>query len=210
MKLYKNNKITFSFALVLLVSGLSVVQFLDKGEMLLWFNSHRVSYLNVFFLMVTQLAEPFVIIICCILVLISDWRKGVFLVFAILLNTGLVQFLKRVVFNDFKRPAYALGKKIDVIAGGDLEVIEGMRLSIDHSFPSGHTMAGATLFFVLSLYVENKWSKLLVFLCFPLVALSRVYLAQHYFMDVLAGGCIAIVMCSFYYVVFNNSKFKFV
>lgn len=210
IKLYKNSQTSFYFLLVVLLLGTLLFLLNEKGDAVTWLNEHRNSVLDVFFLIITQLAEPFVIVICCLSLLILHWRKGVFLVLCILLNTALVQFLKRVVFYDFKRPAYALGKSLDVIPGGDLEVIEGVRLSIDNSFPSGHTMAGATLFLVLSIVSKDKWLKALFILGIPLVATSRVYLAQHYLMDVLAGCFIAVVTCSMYYLFYNRSRLKFI
>lgn len=62
-----------------------------------------------------------------------------------------------------------------------------------HSFPSGHTSTAFTLALLLASIVKrNVW----VFV-FPLIAFfvgySRVYLAQHFVTDVLAGIFVGIV-----------------
>ena len=208
--LIKYNQYSFLFLSFFLVVGIFGFSLFEKGELVLMFNENRTHTLNYVFAILTQFAEPLVCVLFCLLLLFFSWKKGLFLTVGLILNTIVVQFLKHIVFPDFKRPAYALGKQMDVIEGGDLEVIEGMRLSIDYSFPSGHTMAGTTLFFILSLFVESPIKKLLIIALIPLVAISRVYLAQHYFQDILMGSILGVLFSSLYYVIYNQTKFRII
>ena len=200
-RLIKDNKYSLLSLALLFCLSITLIAFLNKGDMVLFFDKNRSDSLNYFFLIATKLAEPIVCVTFCLLLLFLSWKKGLFLSLCLIFNTAVVQFLKRIVFSDFQRP---MSHYRD-----ELELIEGMRANIDFSFPSGHTMAGATLFFVLSLFVKGKLSKLAVVAIIPVVAISRVYLSQHYFMDVVAGGTLGVLLCCWYYYLFQKSKFAF-
>lgn len=75
-----------------------------------------------------------------------------------------------------------------------------------HSFPSGHTSTAFTLALLLASIVKrNIWVYV-----FPLIAFfvgySRVYLAQHFVTDVLAGVFVGIV--SSYLSLLVHEKFR--
>jgi membrane-associated phospholipid phosphatase len=57
-----------------------------------------------------------------------------------------------------------------------------------HSFPSGHTTSAFALFFSLALIMRRPGWDAACFALAALVALSRVYLAQHFLADTLAGA----------------------
>lgn len=73
------------------------------------------------------------------------------------------------------------------------------------SFPSGHTaraFAGFTGLFLLLGLITKKWLKHAWIFLFPvLVALSRVFLGVHSYLDVLAGGLIGIAVAVLVYLV---------
>lgn len=58
------------------------------------------------------------------------------------------------------------------------------------SFPSGHTTCVFSLAITLSYIMASKNKQALFFLIALIVALSRVYLSQHFFKDLLAGSLI--------------------
>jgi len=74
-----------------------------------------------------------------------------------------------------------------------LPVIPGFNLMDINSFPSGHTVNSFAFFFALALIAQNKWAKLLCFFAAALVAYSRIYLSQHFAIDVLTGSLIGII-----------------
>jgi undecaprenyl-diphosphatase len=55
-----------------------------------------------------------------------------------------------------------------------------------HSFPSGHS-ARAGLLLGLGLWIGPSWLTLALFIYTPLMALARIVMGVHYFLDVLAG-----------------------
>jgi membrane-associated phospholipid phosphatase len=108
-------------------------------------------------------------------------------VLSILICLLLTQFLKRVVFPDALRPISLEAQHIVI------HKIQGLHINRVHSFPSGHTATAFATALVLASVIKNRgWAWLLPLFPF-LVAYSRVYLAQHFVTDVLAGMLIGIV-----------------
>lgn len=66
--------------------------------------------------------------------------------------------------------------------------VEGISMKVMNSFPSGHT---TTAFFFASFfayYLRNKWMNIALLVLAFAAAISRVYLGQHWFIDIYAGS----------------------
>ena len=104
-----------------------------------------------------------------------------------IISTLLAQFLKRVVYPEELRPISYLSESFPV------HQIAGVEMRKLHSFPSGHTTTAFTMALIMSHMINKKaWSIILPLLAL-IAAYSRVYLAQHFPTDLLAGMCIGIV-----------------
>jgi membrane-associated phospholipid phosphatase len=104
-----------------------------------------------------------------------------------IISTLLAQFLKRIVYPEELRPISYLSESFPV------HQISGVEMRRLHSFPSGHTTTAFTMALIMSHMINKKvWSILLPLLAL-IAAYSRVYLAQHFPTDLLAGMCIGIV-----------------
>jgi len=104
-----------------------------------------------------------------------------------IISTLLAQFLKRIVYPEELRPISYLSESFPV------HQIAGVEMRRLHSFPSGHTTTAFTMALIMSHMINKKvWSILLPLLAL-IAAYSRVYLAQHFPTDLLAGMCIGIV-----------------
>ena len=81
-----------------------------------------------------------------------------------------------------------------------------------NSFPSGHTTAAFAMYCSFSYYVKSKRVDLVLFLVAFLVGYSRIYLSQHFLIDVIFGAILG-VLASFlaFYVsgLFKSTKFDF-
>ncbi len=187
-------------ALAFLVAGFIVVYGRQESFLLInSFNSPRTDYLFAYF---TYLGDGIIWIPVFVYVLL--YKRDFFVaVLASLIICSLITFLfKRVVFPDELRPLRALpdlARAVPLMKGKDAYL---------NSFPSGHTSTAFTLALMLSLIINKKWAAFF----FPLVAFfvgySRVYLAQHYVTDVLAGIVVGLVSSYLSILVYLHFKKK--
>lgn len=147
--------------------------------------------MNVFFIFMTSLSSPLVLITVTILCILFLKPKGIgFFVFANLVIIGLSNLILKGVFMR-ERPS-------------DFFLIE----ETGYSYPSGHSMTSMCFYgFLIYLVWKSTWkrgTKIILTILFSfiilMVGLSRIYLRVHYVSDVLAGFSISIV-----YLVFISS-----
>lgn len=194
------------YALFLTFSLYILVCF-SKEEIFLWTNNRHNSLLDVFFQVTTYLGEGMFAALVVILLASYKIRIGL-TALASFVGTGLaVQLLKRLVFTDHYRPI----KYFEGI--NDLYIIPGLDVHSLYSFPSGHTATAFSVFFLIALVVSHKKpSKINAIIgvfscCIGLgVGYSRIYLSQHFLIDVLAGSAIGVVITwlVFYYFIISR------
>lgn len=114
-------------------------------------------------------------------------NKKTSLIFAVsgILTLLLTHFFKKVIFKGMPRPVAFFDK-------GTLHLIEGVKMAHWNAFPSGHTMAAFAIATVLIYTTTNFYLRLLYLLLAILAGFSRVYLSQHFMMDILAGSALGI------------------
>lgn len=149
-----------------------------------------------------------------VLALLLLYRAGwsVFLAGDMLLTTIVVQPIKHLVHAP--RPLTWFAENMPDVA---LPLTDGVRMHYWLSFPSGHTTTFFMLFFTLSLIaMTDNWRgkylwSLLFFLLAAVGAYSRIYLSQHFAMDVFAGMWVAVLCTLLMYFVYVpktiNSRF---
>lgn len=117
---------------------------------------------------------------------------------AILISTLLTQFLKMVIFPEELRPITLLSENFPI------HLIEGVKMKRLHSFPSGHSTTAFTIALILAHMINKRsWSIILPSLAL-MAAYSRVYLAQHFLTDVLAGICLGIISALLSLMIFRS------
>ena len=132
-----------------------------------------------------------------VVLLLLFYRAGwaTFLASNLLLSTLIVQPIKHILCAP--RPLTWFAENMPNIR---LPLVEGVRMNYWLSFPSGHTTTFFVLFFSLSIILcaENiKGKNILSFICFLCAsfgAYTRIYLSQHFALDIFAG--ILIAVCS--------------
>ncbi len=187
--------------LVLIVLSFVLVNH-DKTELQLIANGYFSTFFDFVFYILTHSVEFWGCLI--IYVSIAIFRSYKYAIIGLLTyaSAGLVtQILKRNIFPEFKRPTVN---------------IENLRLIPDYfeyeqasnfSFPSGHTTVAFALFMFLTLIVKNKKWGILFGILACAVAYSRVYLSQHYFIDIYVGSIIGTVVTLLSFYGFNKIKF---
>jgi membrane-associated phospholipid phosphatase len=104
-----------------------------------------------------------------------------------LLSTLLTQIPKRFIWDTISRPI-ASGMPLN-----DIHTVPGVVMHAYNSFPSGHTATAFTLFLLTIYLFPTKWVFAIGAIFAMICAYSRVYLGQHFPMD-LGGGIIVAVM----------------
>lgn len=173
----------FLFALVILVS------FTDKGQAELWINQHFDERLGLFFKYATHLGDGLVYALIFVFFLLYRYYYAILTAVLILIQTFFVQIMKRVVFASSPRPKTFFQDW----EGVTLQFVEGVKVHAFNSFPSGHTASAFAIATLLTIYFQKPILTVLFFLGAVLVGISRVYLLQHFFEDVLVGASIGII-----------------
>ena len=184
---YKTLKNNSFFLVPYLGTLLMLLPFLllhSKPAIHLWINEHHSQFFDCFFKYITFLGDGVFIIIPAIFFLFFSLRHVVFLLTAYF-STGLfAQILKRIFFDDIVRPA----RYFHEIAS--LHLVDGVKMLGSRSFPSGHSTSAFALFLCLALISPNRFVKFTCFIAASVVAFSRVYLSQHFLIDIMAGSII--------------------
>ena len=168
----------------LLLLGLGVCQILYRqGIITLTTNQYYSPLADTFFKYVTYLGDG----VFCVVLGIGLWfrarKKAYLLIGAYAISGILAQLIKNVGFPKEPRPAEYFAGMIN-----SLHTVSGVELSHWNSFPSGHTTSAFALFALLTLWTPKPWLKVgcLVMAC--LIGFSRMYLLQHFMVDVYAGS----------------------
>lgn len=162
------------------------------GHELLFFNDLRIEPFNSIFKWLTYGGEAIVYLIVGLALLF--WRPRFALMIALMgiLALPVMYMMKDAIGVD--RPITFLEKKAAV---DDVVLVPSIHLNRGQtSFPSGHTMAAFALFSLLSLMLGRKhakWGLLFAFLAI-LVGISRIFLVQHFLIDVLAGAVLGLLL----------------
>ena len=87
-----------------------------------------------------------------------------------------------------------------------VKTVPGYELRSWNSFPSGHTISAFGLFCMMAFFLKKHYLKLLVMVVAVLVAYSRVYLMQHFYVDVYVGSMIGVAMAMATYCILDDAK----
>ena len=75
-----------------------------------------------------------------------------------------------------------------------IRTLDGYPVYRWNSFPSGHSVSAFTLAVVLTYILPNKHKHWIILPLAIITAFSRVYLAQHFFEDIVAGSILGVVL----------------
>lgn len=174
---------TILVALLLLGASL----YFGRIPVFLLLNHDGGPILDVFFKWITWAAEGW-IWIPYLIVLVTWFKKDVkLIVLNFLLSTLITQISKHVIWDDITRPI------LSGISLNQIHTVPGQVTHAYNSFPSGHTATAFTLFLLTVYFFPTKWTFAIGFIYAIICAYSRVYLGQHFPMD-LGGGMLVAVL----------------
>lgn len=208
-QLIRNNAVFIALSLILLgVLGLALL-YIPKGELHLLLNEYHTPARDIFYRYYTHVAEWFPYVICVALLLFSRIGDGVFASAAMLLSALFTQVVKHIVVAP--RPLTWFGEHMPDV---QLPLVEGVDVHAIYSFPSGHTTSFFALAFVLSIVATKRLSRFSLALSSTLQAIlvvlaalggySRIYLCQHFALDVFAGALVGTLITLLCYAVLHR------
>jgi membrane-associated phospholipid phosphatase len=184
--LLKKNGLFFFGSVLFLVASVVVMLFFSKADGFYLLNHFHNRFYTYVFIWFTYLGDGiFCIAVGIMLIAFRRRFLGLMVLASYALSGIIAQVLKYYIIE--ARPAVYLKDTSYPY------FIDEVTLHNLHAFPSGHTASAFAMAAVLSFSAKNKRISLLFLTGAILVGYSRIYLAQHFLDDVLAGAIIGLV-----------------
>lgn len=180
--------------------GIAGALIFEKGEAELWLNNHWHPAADFFFKYFTYLGNGIAFVFLIIFLLFIRYYYVILTLVVIIIQTLVVQGMKMQIFPGLDRPPFYFRD----LPG--LHFVEGVELHFNQTFPSGHSATIFAMATILSIAVTKKKLTAVWYLVAILVGISRVYLMQHFFIDIFIGAIIGIgVVCLFHWLLQKTS-----
>jgi len=193
--LFKENILFFAGYFLLLIFALFILFANSKGAGFVLLNPYHTIFLDYIFQGLTLLGDGFFSIAFCVVLLFVRKKYVSLLVFMSFASSGIAaQVLKY--FITEARPAVFLEHS------NYPYFIENVTLHNYHSFPSGHTATIFALISIVAFVSKNKLSAIPLLIIGALVGYSRMYLGQHFMVDVTIGSLTGILFAIICWILF--------
>jgi membrane-associated phospholipid phosphatase len=177
--------ISSTTAVALLIASFAV----GKQAFFLLLNTDLGTFADYFFATYTYAGDALMWLPLLLIVIYKLKRKDALplLISAFLICTILTQICKYLIVPDEPRPTKAIADR------SLIHIVPNVELHAISSFPSGHTATAFCFYLIFCLLLSGSWWLGAGFILSLLVGYSRIYLAQHFPLDVAAGIIVAIV-----------------
>lgn len=192
IRIYQENKRYILFFISIWLLALFIDINLEKGTMVTFFSANRNIFLDFLFINVSRFEEGLNYLLASFSFLILSIPHLITLGILLVLVLSTTAILKG--YFEHERPYYYFN---NILESPELiRFVEGVEINMssDTSFPSGHTISSFAFYFFVLFYVKSKGLKIICFIMPFLVGISRIYLAQHFLKDVLAGMIIGFLI----------------
>ena len=212
----KHNAVFIALSLILIaVLGLALL-YIPKGDLHLLLCNRHTPARDIFYRYYTHVAEWFPYVVCVAVLLFGRIGDGVFASAAMLFSALFTQIVKHIVVAP--RPLTWFSEHFPSI---QLPLVDGVKMNLWYSFPSGHTTSFFALAFVASILITSRVSRtsrisslssylvqIVLFLLATLGGYSRIYLSQHFALDVFAGALVGTLITLVCYAVLYRYEDK--
>lgn len=174
------------------------ISIFNKFALHLKINKYHSSFFDVFFKYSTFLGDGAIFGVLAVLFLFV--KRKMFYVFVVsgVLTLLITHLFKKILFKGILRPAAALSDE-------SLHLVDGVKMAMLNSFPSGHTTTAFAIFTILCLYFGKCKSQYLWVSLAIIAGFSRVYLSQHFLIDIFFGSFIGIFIGVVSMCLFRNT-----
>lgn len=194
----KDNSYFFMLSLLFIIIGGVLLLNIEKSDAIFYFSERRSFWGDFFFKYVTRMGELAGYLFLILIFLFVRIRYVILIPITALIVLFISYPAKQFFLHD--RPALFFKKlgildKINLI--DDLALLSGTT-----SFPSGHTISAFALYGISAFFLsKHKWLGIPFFFMALGVALSRVYLVQHFFEDIYIGAIVGILTAMMIYFI---------
>jgi len=196
--LYEKSKQFLNAYLVLAMIFTCILVSFPKADIHIFINKIHSPFFDRFFLAYTNIGDGYFALFIACLLLFYSIKSFLFATSSFAITGFVVGVIKRAFFYGEPRPlTYFEGIY-------KLYIVPGLEPNEINSFPSGHSASAFAIFLCLALLVRRVWIKYAFFFIAALVCYSRMYLSEHFMMDVFAGSLIGVIVSSWVFVVFEN------
>jgi len=171
----------------ILLGGL-VLSIFSKASIHIFINQFHSPNFDVFFKYATLLGDGVSATIVVVILFFVRIRFACMAAASNILCSIIVQSLKRLVFIDSDRPYHFFNGIHQLYLVPDVDVFSF------NSFPSGHSATIFTVCTVLCLMTHQRLVRLLLIIIALTTSFSRIYLSQHFFVDIYAGAIIGVIV----------------
>lgn len=173
-----------------------------KGSIHMAVNSFHTPFLDTLMTYWTLFGDGILLLVFILAMLMVSFRYFFITLAALILSGVTTQLFKRLFFSDFPRPI----KYFEMLGPEyDLYLVPGVEVNSWFSFPSGHTATAFAVSFALALLIRSKIGQAALLLLAVGVGYSRVYLSQHFLVDVAAGSMLGILTGWLAWILFKKS-----
>lgn len=217
-QLLRNNSIFIALSLLFIIMLGAALICIPKGELHLLLCDRHSSFGDIFYRYYTHVAEWLPYALCVLILLVCRAGDAVFAASCQALSALTTQIIKHIVVAP--RPLTWFETNWPDI---QLPLVEGVEMNRWFSFPSGHTTSFFAIFFALSVILTGYLTKQtpaqknnilwggVQILCFAAAAFggySRIYLSQHFALDVFGGTCVGVIITFVCYAIFSHYEDK--
>ena len=195
-KLLKDGYISLFLAPFFLILTFLLLAY-SKEESHLLLNAFHSLPADLFFKYCTHFGDGAFFAVFIVIFAFVRLRWSLYIASAALMTLVSVYVLKKQLFKGMPRPSAYIDLDL-------LHLVEGVKMHSTNSFPSGHTITAFAIFIILALLSKKGYIRSFFVLVAVLAGYSRVYLSQHFIVDIYFGALIGIVIAVFSCTLIDN------
>ncbi|WP_225321406.1 phosphatase PAP2 family protein [Rhizosphaericola mali] len=165
----------------------------SKYQLFTFINHHRSYTADIIFTFFTELGSGYILIPIGIYLLFKKNYKAILsFTIILLMNSLIVSILKHYFYEP--RPLLSYGKAV-------VQTAPWVELYQKYSFPSGHTALSFAIATYVAILFKNSKVQFFAFAIAACIGYSRVYLGEHFPIDVCCGSILGFTVACLYFII---------